>query len=1009
MLVLAAVQAGALEIGDYGSYSFPITNIAGGGTVTLRGLELRVSNAPSWFVVDPELSILGPLDARPDETVTLRVDFRIASGHTQQSQADMVLRITSSNGAAEGFTVHTRTWRITSGNGLHSYRWTCVDERGESCGDQIARDLDAPVSSLSIRGPRFTDPAGQVYVSTLSDVHVSASEHMLEDAEMSGLSFVGISTNPLVSDVSGLVDSNFESLPLAEGMHRIAMAARDWAGNEEPFHAARVSVDGTPPDTAFHAVPPFVQLDGGLLVSSRTLIEFIPQDPVSFGVASGIRETLVSVNESIPTLSLGDFVIPGPDGPKELRWFSRDNVLNEEAVKSTTVVLDATPPSLALSCPNGDSPAFCRVFDRSAFVRGAVSDLHLASWRLEQAPGRSAAEGFVLLSSGTSDMDGILGMLGVSNPGFATLRLSAADAVENASVESVDVYIGDPARVFTLGGKEAFKKPSAVAVDASSRVYVADAGRDRIFVYDALGAFVRAYGTDGRAEPAFKQPSGVAVDGAGNVWVADTGNNRVVKLASDGSVLALVGKSELKRGLRRFKPGRGPGQFKRPAAVALDAEGNAYVADAGNRRVQVLSPEGAFLRELRMLVVGREHEDDDDDEEEEEAGRPAGIAVDGAGRVYAADREGRRVVVFGVGGDVLRTLPLDLEEPWGLAVSSEGRCLAVSDRETGQVVRLDEAGRVLLDFPAGKKPLGLAFGRRGELFVADAGARQVLGYGFPVDSPVVALGERPKHGGGFRAQAFASAASDPLPSVVAALGPAGGSLRREDKAGVEVPERALGEALELGVYAPEGELHLERMSAQGLAAAGPAVEFGPEGLVFDKRVTVALPYSGSAAGLAVHYWNPARSAWDSLPTRLEGGLARAETSHFSLYQVLAPAASQAGPAVPAAAADSTFAFRDLYVFPNPARGGVRQVIRVQVGVADSVSVNVYDVSGEQVYAGSFGAPAVLDDGNGKGPRWTYDLAWDVGGAGSGVYVYVVTAKKSGQADIKKSGRLAVLK
>jgi hypothetical protein len=76
-------------------------------------------------------------------------------------------------------------------------------------------------------------------------------------------------------------------------------------------------------------------------------------------------------------------------------------------------------------------------------------------------------------------------------------------------------------------------------------------------------------------------------------------------------------------------------------------------------------------------------------------------------------------------------------------------------------------------------------------------------------------------------------------------------------------------------------------------------------------------------------------------------------------------------------------------------------------VADSVEVNLYDVSGERVHSGAFGPPTVIDDG--KGPQWTYDYAWDAGSAGSGVYIYVVTAKKGGQADIRKSGRLAVIR
>ena len=200
----------------------------------------------------------------------------------------------------------------------------------------------------------------------------------------------------------------------------------------------------------------------------------------------------------------------------------------------------------------------------------------------------------------------------------------------------------------------------------------------------------------------------------------------------------------------------------------------------------------------------------------------------------------------------MKTLSVSQEEPWGLAVSQDGKCLAVSDRETGRITRFDEEGRRLLSFITAEdaKPVALAFGPQGTLFAAAQGQRQILGFAPPVQSPVTAPGPETGKKGGFHAQALAAA---PVEDVAVAIGQPGGSLRRLDKAGVEVPEGALGEAVSVGVYAPvggEGPRN-ERAAAQGLSPAGPAVEFGPEGLAFDKPVTVALPYNGPPGGLAV--------------------------------------------------------------------------------------------------------------------------------------------------------------
>ena len=88
---------------------------------------------------------------------------------------------------------------------------------------------------------------------------------------------------------------------------------------------------------------------------------------------------------------------------------------------------------------------------------------------------------------------------------------------------------------------------------------------------------------------AFSQPTDVAWDRAGNVYVADGvgNNNRVAKFDKDGRFIRHWGST-----------GSGPGQFNGVKALAIDAQGNVYAADLGNKRIQVFDGDGAFKSEF---------------------------------------------------------------------------------------------------------------------------------------------------------------------------------------------------------------------------------------------------------------------------------------------------------------------------------------------------------------------------------------------------------------------------
>ena len=141
---------------------------------------------------------------------------------------------------------------------------------------------------------------------------------------------------------------------------------------------------------------------------------------------------------------------------------------------------------------------------------------------------------------------------------------------------------------------EGLVDPVGLAIDKQNRfLYVVDTQQDQVVVYDADSLkLLRRIGTSGKnhwlTTPGdFGAPSNVALDKEGNVYVTDTMNNRVEIFDADGNFLSLFGKH-----------GDGPGYLARPKGIAVDCDGHIWVADSYQDRVQVFDREGQLLTYL---------------------------------------------------------------------------------------------------------------------------------------------------------------------------------------------------------------------------------------------------------------------------------------------------------------------------------------------------------------------------------------------------------------------------
>ncbi|MEO5993724.1 MAG: NHL repeat-containing protein, partial [Arthrobacter sp.] len=207
------------------------------------------------------------------------------------------------------------------------------------------------------------------------------------------------------------------------------------------------------------------------------------------------------------------------------------------------------------------------------------------------------------------------------------------------------------------GGAARFNNPSALAVDSSGNVYVADTNNNTVRKITAAGVVTTLAGTagsagsgDGNGSAArFDYPSGVAVDSAGNVYVADAGNATIRQISPSGAVTTPAGSA----GSVGSVDGTGSAaRFNYPSGLAVDGSGNLYVAEVGNSTLRKITP---AWQVTTLAGTAGNRGSADGTGSSATFNSPSGLAVDGAGNVYVADT-GNHLIRKVTGAGVVTTL-----------------------------------------------------------------------------------------------------------------------------------------------------------------------------------------------------------------------------------------------------------------------------------------------------------------------------------------------------------------
>ena len=181
-----------------------------------------------------------------------------------------------------------------------------------------------------------------------------------------------------------------------------------------------------------------------------------------------------------------------------------------------------------------------------------------------------------------------------------------------------------------------FSDPFGIAIDSKGNVFVTDGGQSNcIRVITTTGVVAKIAGStegfsDGKLEAAsFNTPSGLAIDRRGSVIIADTSNNRIRRLDVDGNVITIAGSGD-----SGFKDGRASeSRFDGPIGVAVDDRGNIFVADSYNDRVRKIAADGTVSTLAGTGSPGLINGPGDTAQFD----TPCGVAVDRQGNIFVAD------------------------------------------------------------------------------------------------------------------------------------------------------------------------------------------------------------------------------------------------------------------------------------------------------------------------------------------------------------------------------------
>jgi sugar lactone lactonase YvrE len=233
-----------------------------------------------------------------------------------------------------------------------------------------------------------------------------------------------------------------------------------------------------------------------------------------------------------------------------------------------------------------------------------------------------------------------------------------------------------------------------LATDLDGNVLIADQSNHIVWrilsnLQRVAGNGVQGYSGDGGSatDASLSNPEGVAIDPQGNIYIADLSNHRIRKVSTDGRMSTVAG-----NGRSGFSGEGGPAvqaALSGPNSVAVDGVGNLLIADTGNHRIRKVSPNGIIT-----TVAGNGQSGYSGDGEralQAALMSPTGVAFDAIGNIFIADRFNHRIRKVSPDG-IITTVAGDGRG----AFSGDGRAATAASLRLPKAVIADSIGNLYI-------------------------------------------------------------------------------------------------------------------------------------------------------------------------------------------------------------------------------------------------------------------------------------------------------------------------